>query len=256
MSDAPTTLSAPPGGRGLAWKQLLRLGNVFTAASNVVAGFLITHGRWEPATALAALVSASMLMYAAGMALNDAFDAPLDARERPERPIPSGRIARRSAFAVGWGLLGFGIALAAQGGAIARQPGPLFAGCCLALTIVMYDAGLKSTWAGPAAMGWCRALNVLLGASASPLVNESWEPWIYAAGVGGYTVILTLLARSEVSDNPTQAMQVRRIVTLMIKGFIVIDAVAATLAAGWPSGLSVLLLLVPTTLMARRAPMT
>ena len=49
----------------------------------------------------------------------------------------------------------------------------------------MYDGGLKATWAGPAAMGWCRTLNVLLGAqrrgeSGAPVGS----PWLYAAGVG------------------------------------------------------------------------
>ena len=79
------------------------MGNVFTAASNVIAGFLIASGQWSPAVVLATLIAASACLYAAGMVLNDAFDAELDARERPERPIPSGRIARRAAFAAGWG---------------------------------------------------------------------------------------------------------------------------------------------------------
>jgi hypothetical protein len=42
----------------------------------------------------------------------------------------------------------------------------------------------------------------------------------------------------------------------MFQGFIVVDAIAATLAAGWPSGLAVLALLIPTLLLARRIPMT
>jgi 4-hydroxybenzoate polyprenyltransferase len=251
MSDAATD-----GGAVLAWRQLLRLGNVFTAASNVIAGFLLVHGRWEPAGPLAALVGASMLLYAAGMALNDAFDAPLDSRERPERPIPSGRITRRAAFTVGWSLLGLGLALAAQGGTLAGAVGPLIIACCLALTIVLYDSGIKSTWAGPAAMGWCRTLNVLLGASVSTNLVGHRSVWLYAAGMGAYTVVLTALARSETDYSVERSMRVRRLVTCMILGFIVIDAVAATYAAGWLSGLSVLALLAPSLIAARRAPMT
>jgi hypothetical protein len=49
---------------------------------------------------------------------------------------------------------------------------------------------------------------------------------------------------------------VRRIVTRMILGFILLDAVAATIAAGLPSGLAVLALMIPSLLGARRAPMT
>ena len=81
----------------LAWRQLLRLGNVFSAASNVIAGWLIARGDWGPTGALALLALGSMLMYAAGMALNDAFDAQRDAELRPERPIPSGAVSRRAA---------------------------------------------------------------------------------------------------------------------------------------------------------------
>ncbi len=251
MSDAQRD-----GGAVLAWRQLLRLGNVFTAASNVIAGFLLVRGEWQPAAALAALVGASMLLYAAGMALNDAFDAPLDSRERPERPIPSGRITRRAAFTAGWSLLGLGLGLAAHGGALAGVAAPLIVACCLAVTIVLYDSGLKSTWAGPAAMGWCRALNVLLGASAATNLAENPRAWLYAAGVGAYTVVLTAIARAEVGDSVERALRVRRIVTRMILGFIVIDAVAATIAAGLPSGLAVLALLAPSLIAARRAPMT
>ena len=251
MSDASSD-----GGAVLAWRQLLRLGNVFTAASNVIAGFLLIHGRWEPAGALASLVAASMLLYAAGMTLNDAFDAPLDARERPERPIPSGRIRRRAAFTVGWSLLGLGLALAAHGGTLAGEFGPLIVAFCLAITIVLYDSGVKSTWAGPAAMGWCRTLNILLGASASANLVGHRSVWLYAAGVGGYTVVLTALARSETGDSVERAMRMRRLVTRMILGFIVIDAAAATYAAGWHSGLAVLTLLAPSLIAARRAPMT
>jgi hypothetical protein len=46
------------------------------------------------------------------------------------------------------------------------------------------------------------------------------------------------------------------VVTRMLQGFIVIDAVAATLAAGWIAGLAVLALLIPTLIIARWAAMT
>lgn len=248
--------ASPGGGAALAWRQLLRLGNVFTAASNVIAGFLLVYGQWKPAGALAALVGASMLLYAAGMALNDAFDAPLDARERPERPIPSGRISRRAAWTVGWSLLALGLALAALAGTLAAHLGPLVVAGCLGLTIVLYDGSLKFTAAGPAAMGGCRALNVLLGASAAPdFVASQPGAWMYAAGVGAYTAVLTTIARGE-TDSAARGMRVRRLVTRMILGFIVMDAAVATFAAGLPSGLAVLGLIIPSLLGARRAPMT
>lgn len=196
MSEATT------GGQALAWRQLLRLGNVFTSASNIIAGFLIVHSAWAPTNVLIALVAASCCLYAAGMVLNDAFDAELDSLERPERPIPSGRIARRTAYAVGWTLLATGLALAAIATLLSEQPGPLTAAFCLALMIVMYDGGLKKTWAGPWAMGWCRAINVLLGGSLASTASQWLAIGVYAGAVGVYTVGLTLIASREAGEPP------------------------------------------------------
>ena len=156
--------------RLLAWWQLLRAGNVFTAASNVVAGFLVVQGDWQPVGPLLLLILASMLLYEAGMVLNDAFDAQLDAVERPERPIPSGRISRAQAFSVGWVLLALGIICAWLVSRLISSVAPAVVGSSLAIVIVMYDSGLKKTWAGPLAMGWCRLLNVLLGADRKSVV--------------------------------------------------------------------------------------
>jgi hypothetical protein len=56
--------------------------------------------------------------------------------------------------------------------------------------------------------------------------------------------------------NIARSLRVRNLVTRMLQGFIVIDAIAATLAAGWMAGLAVLALLIPTLVIARWAAMT
>lgn len=299
----------------LAWRQLLRLGNVFTAASNVFAGFLIVRGTWQPADVLAALVAASACLYAAGMVLNDAFDADVDARERPERPIPSSRVSRQAAFAAGWTLLAAGVAAAALASWLSGQVGALVVAVCLAIMIVMYDGGMKNTWAGPWAMGWCRALNVLLGGCLA----SGAEQWIalgtYAAAVGAYTAGLTMIASREAGQPPPRHARwgkevmatslgllfawpwtlvgdtsrgggpvaatvalfafaiyagvhmlraarahepavIRGAIKRLLLGFLFMDACAATAAAGGLAGGAVLLLIAPTLLGARRAPMT
>src|SRR5271166_4117559 len=81
--------------------QLFRLPNVLTAAADSFAGWLLAGGtlaeprRWLP------LLAASMVLYASGIALNDVFDVQADHRERPLRPIPSGRIPLRLAAVLG-----------------------------------------------------------------------------------------------------------------------------------------------------------
>lgn len=242
--------------RFLAWQQLLRAANVFTAASNIIAGFLIVQGEFAPAGALAMLIVASACLYLSGMVLNDFFDAAVDAVERPERPIPSGRISRQEAGVVGWGLLATGVATAWATAWLFSRPMTAMIGSLLAIAIVQYDSRLKKTWAGPVAMGWCRTLNVFLGASIA--VNLSDEPWAwaFAFAVGAYTVGLTYVARSEMVGNLARSLHIRHVVTRLLQGFIVIDAIVATLAAGWLAGLAVLALLIPTLIIARRAAMT
>ncbi len=95
MTASPSTLApALAESRLRAYVELLRLPAVFTAMADVALGFLFTHPTLEPWRIFVALWLASSSLYLAGMVLNDVFDAQLDARERPERPIPSGRIAR------------------------------------------------------------------------------------------------------------------------------------------------------------------
>ncbi|MEU1838492.1 SCO3242 family prenyltransferase [Micromonospora chersina] len=111
-----------------------------------------------------ALAGASVLLYWAGMAANDWADRRLDAVERPERPIPSGRIRPATALGVAAGLTAAGLALAgAAGGRRATA-----VAVPLAVTIWGYDLLAKNTAAGPAVMAACRGLDVLLGASVGP----------------------------------------------------------------------------------------
>ena len=57
------------------------------------------------------------LFYVAGMYLNDAFDAGIDARERAERPIPMGEVGRGTVFALGFAMLALGAGGARRSGA-------------------------------------------------------------------------------------------------------------------------------------------
>ncbi|GAB2961444.1 SCO3242 family prenyltransferase [Saccharothrix stipae] len=122
---------------------------------------------------------ASAALYWAGMALNDWADRDLDAVERPERPIPSGRISPNAALATAIGLTGAGIGLAAAAG---RNAVPL------AVAVWGYDTVLKNTPAGPAAMAACRGLDVLLGGRAA----------VPAALMALHTFGVTALSRGEV----------------------------------------------------------
>lgn len=137
-------------------------------------------------------IGSSICLYWAGMALNDYADAVIDAVERPERPIPSGRVPRATALRVAAGLTaaGLGLAVAASGKRALTASVPL---ACL---VWAYDLAAKSTSAGPAAMAGTRALNVLTGAV---IAGEPGRAAIPAVLMGAHTYTVTALSTHEVS---------------------------------------------------------
>lgn len=137
------------------------------------------------------LSAASVCLYWAGMAANDWADRDLDATERPERPVPSGRVAPGTAFGVAAALSAAGLALAGLAGG--RRA--LAMALPLAGAVWWYDAGLKRTPAGPAAMAACRGLDVLLGASCGQWGRATWP----ALTVAAHTYTVTALSRREVT---------------------------------------------------------
>ena len=181
-------------GTAAAWAQLLRVSALFTVPGDALAGAAAAGPRPGRRTALAA--AASLCLYSAGMALNDWADQQEDAAQRPERPIPSGRIAPGAALAAATALTAAGLALAHRAG----RPAAVTA-TALAATVWAYDLGLKHTPAGPAAMAGARALDLLLGAAASAppataptALRRALGP---AAVLGGHTYAVTAVSRSE-----------------------------------------------------------
>jgi 4-hydroxybenzoate polyprenyltransferase len=180
----------------VAWLQLLRLPNVFTAAADVTMGYIVTQRDLEPYLHLALLVAASCSLYLSGMVLNDVFDAEVDAREQPHRPIPSGRVSLYHAQRLGWGLWLIGIALAWLCSHLANDWRPGAVASALALVILAYNGALKNSRAAPLLMGECRFLNVLLGMS---LFVWRWErrELLIAAGIGIYIIGVTVFSRTD-----------------------------------------------------------
>lgn len=194
-----------------AYAQLLRIPNVFTAWADVLMGWMVgvwlSHEGTEPRV-LVPLLLCSASLYSAGMALNDFFDAEEDARERPHRPIPSGRITRRHAGIVGLGLMLFGLVMAGSGvGASDLKEHyaslkTFFVAILLVASIVAYDGFLKRTLFGPSFMGLCRFLNVLMG-MVSHWNSPYFTAMLPASGitlafvVGLYIAGVTWFARKE-----------------------------------------------------------
>lgn len=184
-------------GRLKPYLQLMRPANIVTAISDVLAGvsialLFVTDGATLDGSVLTALIIATIGLYGGGVVFNDVFDAKLDARERPERPIPSGRASLRGAAILGSVLFLLGVASAVAVGVVSSA---------IALSIVLmcllYDKWAKhQAITGPLTMGMCRGLNLLLGMSYSGAALE--QVWFLACVPVIYIAAVTTISRGEV----------------------------------------------------------
>lgn len=93
--------------------ELMRPANIVTAWADILVGFAasgsgiilaqLINGQASIASLipLAWLLLATTGLYGGGIVFNDVFDAELDRKERPSRPIPSGRVSRENAALLG-----------------------------------------------------------------------------------------------------------------------------------------------------------
>ena len=179
---------------------LVRPANVTTALADVLAGYALA-GLRNP-RALPWLLAATACLYAGGIVLNDYFDRDLDRVERPERPIPSGRVSAGSAAWLGSLLLTAGVLLAAQATGAA-----MIVATAIAFSVLLYDSwGKRFSLVAPLNMGLCRALNLLLGAAAVEAAPR--QAWPIALIPLAYIAAVTALSRGEVHGGRRQVATV------------------------------------------------
>jgi 4-hydroxybenzoate polyprenyltransferase len=185
----------------MSWQVALRLGrvsNLPTVWTNTATGIVLAGGAVGSPATLPLLLALS-LFYVGGMYLNDAFDARIDAIERPERPIPSRVISARAVFAAGFAMLALGLGLLVWTGyGLAAGTGiwPGLAGLALGGAIVLYDWYHKDNPLSPALMGLCRVL-VYLTAGLAFAVPPPAILWLAALLLLCYLIGLTYVAKQE-----------------------------------------------------------
>jgi len=174
------------------WLHIARISNLPTVWTNVTAAWLLAGGALADVR-LAWLLLAGSLLYTGGMILNDTMDVKFDIKYRPERPIPSGQISLRAAWAVCVVMLLTGATIAAISGAHPKITAFLVGG------IVLYDLFHKK-WAGSVIiMGACRLLLYLMAASAVVPFQVAGPMLVlpYAVALGCYIVGISVAARLE-----------------------------------------------------------
>jgi UbiA prenyltransferase family len=185
----------------MSWRVALQLGrvsNLPTVWSNGLVGVVLAGGGALDPRTLPLLLALS-LFYVAGMYLNDAFDAPIDARERPGRPIPAGEVRARTVFAAGFAMMALGLGVLAWIGYGFRGgtgPAPLLAGLALGAAIVLYDWHHKANPLSPVLMGACRML-VYVTAGFAITAMPPPELFLGALVLLAYLIGLTYFAKQE-----------------------------------------------------------
>lgn len=184
-------------GKMKPYLQLVRPANIVTAISDVLAGVAIAllflpEGSALVWPTLIALIISTSCLYGGGIVFNDVFDTELDATERPERPIPSGKVSKGAAAL-------FGILLFAVGVIAAGAVGTITVLIALSITwmSLVYDRWAKHhSVAGPLVMGLCRGLNLALGMSYSLVALG--QLWFLACVPVIYIAAVTTISRGEV----------------------------------------------------------
>lgn len=194
-----------------AYLQLTRPANIITAIADIWAGFavsgatalLVSQNTETENTYILPLIWLSLStigLYGGGVAFNDVFDAKLDAIERPERPIPSGKVKKSNAALMATILIALGVLAAFQ---VNLWSG--FIALAVGLLAVLYDAwGKHQAIFGPINMGLCRAGNLLLGISVIPeLLPDFWALGLIPLA---YVSAITMISRGEVHGKNKNAL--------------------------------------------------
>ena len=184
--------------------KLGRVSNLPTVWTNTLAGSVLAGGLGPASSAgfdaqFAVMLLAFSLFYTGGMFLNDAFDAGIDARERPERPIPSGQVSLHEVAIYGAVMMGLGVALLTWVGLVmGPRTGlwPALGGLALAASITFYNWHHKGNLLSPLVMGLCRVL-VYVGAALCYSTQPDAALWIGAALLLSYLIGLTYVAKQE-----------------------------------------------------------
>jgi len=185
---------------------LIRFPNLFTIPSNIIVGFsqlvLFPEAGIEN---LLLLMTTSILLYVVGIIINDYRDLEIDRKERPDRPLPAGKISPRSALAFVFVAAISAIFLATLVGI----PSVLLA-VILLITIIAYDCWLKNNFLGYFAIALARVINVVLGYSAGITLlisnqNEITRLSVILISTFLYVTAISYISRKEVESSPKKS---------------------------------------------------
>lgn len=173
--------------------QLVRLPNIFTSVSDIMAGSVLATHAFIDVRKILLLMIASACLYGGGIVFNDIFDYSIDKTERPDRPLPSGKVSKREAL-----YLGIILFMTALFSTFLVNLTSLCVSTIIILLVMGYNAGTKSVPViGTLNMGLCRFFNLILGLSIIPAAIFS--NWIFPLILMIYVMLITALSKQEVN---------------------------------------------------------
>jgi len=169
--------------------QLFRIPNIFTVPPDIMAGYFITatiKSNVINYNDLLILGFSSVFLYVGGLITNDLFDFDIDKKERPNRPLPSGKINKNTTIFLSFLFLGSGFLLA-----LSMSLTSALVSVILVMMILSYNYKLKNGVSRPFLMGSIRALNVFYGSTS----NNDFLQNSYFNGSSSmdYTILVNLL---------------------------------------------------------------
>lgn len=194
--------------------QLMRPANLVTSVADIIAGVALSGISFSFGISflemLFLLCFSSIGLYGGGVVFNDIFDAKLDSIERPERPIPSGKVTLKNAIILGILLLMIGLIFAYFVSSISFVIALL-----IGILALFYDKfGKHLTIFGPINMGLCRGGNLLLGISIVPSAVQEWY-WIAIIPII-YIAAITIISRSEVHGGAKSTLYLAAVLYITI----------------------------------------
>lgn len=159
----------------LAYLELSRPINGVIALISVLLGGFFAVGTFNHLDVLTVAISA-LLLLSAGNAFNDYCDYEIDRINKPQRPIPSGRVQRRGALIFAIVLLSIGVAL----GFLVNQYAALIA-LIVSSCLIAYAVWLKRTpLVGNLVVGMLTGLTFIAGGVAVMSIRGVLVPAIFA----------------------------------------------------------------------------
>ncbi|MEQ6119020.1 UbiA-like protein EboC [Reichenbachiella sp. MALMAid0571] len=202
---------------------LMRPANIVTAISDIVAGVAIAGVLGSGISSIQTsnfiyLILSTIGLYGGGIVFNDVFDFETDQKERPERPIPSGKVTYKQAVFLGSFLLTFGVGFASLVSVVS-----MLIAIVIVITALFYNKYAKhNIVAGPLNMGICRGLNLLLGMSV--ISGELPEFWMICFIPIVFIAAITLTSQGEVLGNNKMSVVFALSLDVMVAGVIILLA--------------------------------